>query len=181
MDADFTAILVAHYPGEADRYFLPMFVGTNAADADEGAAEILSGTKTLTSSPFWAFADGRLPFVGALSVLLNGSRHPVAIVETTRIEIMPFNAITDELAFAMAKVSARRLGGAVQWAIGIALRLLNTAQISERRRPLSGNGSMLAGGSRTLGSAQARPRSRRCTQREVVVSPASGQERKLGS
>lgn len=100
MDADFTTILATYYPGEADRYFLPMFVGTNPTDADEGAAAILSGTKTLTSSPFWAFADGRLPFVGALSVLFNGSRHPVAIVETTRVEIMPFNAITDELAFA---------------------------------------------------------------------------------
>jgi uncharacterized protein YhfF len=100
MDDNFTAILEAQYPGEAARYFLPMSIGTSTADADEGAAAILSGTKTLTSSPFWEFADGRIPFVGALSVLLNGSRQPVAIVETTRIEVMPFSAISDELAFA---------------------------------------------------------------------------------
>src|SRR5262245_52644722 len=100
MDNNFTAILEARYPGEAARYFLPMFVGTSPADADEGAAAILNGSKTLTSSPFWEFADGRIPFVGALSVLLNGSRQPVAIVETMRIEIMPFNSISDELAFA---------------------------------------------------------------------------------
>jgi uncharacterized protein YhfF len=100
MDDNFTAILETHYPGEVARHFLPMFVGTSPADADEGAAAILNGTKTLTSSPLWEFADGRIPFVGALSVLLNGSRKPVAIVETMRIEIMPFNAISDELALA---------------------------------------------------------------------------------
>lgn len=100
MDDNFTAILESHYPGEASRYFLPIFIGTNGAEADEGAMAILNGTKTLTSSPFWDFADGCIPFVGALSVLLNGSRQPVAIVRTTRIEIMPFNAISDELAFA---------------------------------------------------------------------------------
>jgi uncharacterized protein YhfF len=100
MDDNFTAILKVQYPGEAARHFLPMFIGTTPDTADEGAAAILNGTKTLTSSPFWEFADGRIPFVGTLSMLLNGSRQPVAIVETTRIEIMPFNAISDELAFA---------------------------------------------------------------------------------
>ena len=64
----------------------------------EGAALILSGVKTLISSPFWDYPDGKIPFVGALSVLLEGARRPRGIVETTRVEIMPFQAITEEMA-----------------------------------------------------------------------------------
>jgi uncharacterized protein YhfF len=59
---------------------------------------ILNGTKTLTSSPFWDYPGGKIPFVGALGMLLDGSRRPRGIVETTRVEIMPFGAITEEMA-----------------------------------------------------------------------------------
>ena len=91
-------VLEAAFPGEAARYFSPMSIGNDPETADEGAVLILNGTKTLTSSPFWDYPDGRIPFVGALSVLLDGSRIPRGIVETTRVEIMPFGAITDEMA-----------------------------------------------------------------------------------
>ena len=36
--------------------------------------------------------------MGALSVLLDGSRRPLGIVETTQVKIMPFGGITDEMA-----------------------------------------------------------------------------------
>jgi hypothetical protein len=49
------------FPVEAARYFLPMSVGSTPKPADEGAALILNGTKTLTSSPFWDYPDGRIP------------------------------------------------------------------------------------------------------------------------
>jgi uncharacterized protein YhfF len=91
-------ILASAFPGEAARYFLPMSVGSAPEHADEGAALILNGTKTLTSSLVWDYADGKLPFEGALSVLLNGLRQPCAIVATTRVKIMPFAAITEEMA-----------------------------------------------------------------------------------
>jgi uncharacterized protein YhfF len=96
----FTALLAAAYPGEGSRYFLPMSIGSNPADADEGAALILGGTKTATSSPFWDYPDGRIPFVGALAVLLDGSGVPCGIVETHRVEIMRFDAA--DAAFARA-------------------------------------------------------------------------------
>ena len=54
--------------------------------------------KTATSSPFWDCADGRIPFVGALSILLDGSHAPRAVVETTRIEIMPFGSVNQDFA-----------------------------------------------------------------------------------
>jgi uncharacterized protein YhfF len=98
MDAELRRVLEAAFPGEEARYFLPMSIGNAPEHADEGAVLILNGTKTLTSSPFWDFPDGKIPFVGALGVLLDGSQRPRGIVETTRVEIMPFGAITEEMA-----------------------------------------------------------------------------------
>ena len=91
-------VLEAAYPGQAARYFPPMSIGSAPEAADAGAVLILNGTKTLTSSPFWDYPDGKIPFVGALSVLLDGSRRPRGIVETTQVEIMPFGAITEAMA-----------------------------------------------------------------------------------
>ncbi len=98
MDADLRRVLETAFPGEDARYFLPMSIGGTPDDADKGAALILDGTKTLTSSPFWLYPDGRIPFAGALSVLLDGARAPRGIVETTRVEVMPFATVTEEMA-----------------------------------------------------------------------------------
>jgi uncharacterized protein YhfF len=89
MDAGLRRVLEAAFPDAEDRYFLPMSIGNPPETADEGAALILNGTKTLTSSPFWDYPDGKIPFVGALSVVLDGARRPRGIVETVRVEIMP--------------------------------------------------------------------------------------------
>ena len=98
MEEDLRRVLEAAFPGEGARYFLPMSIGSTPETADEGVTLILNGTKTLTSSPFWDYPDGKIPFVGALSVLLNGARRARAIVETTRVEIMPFQAISESMA-----------------------------------------------------------------------------------
>jgi uncharacterized protein YhfF len=100
MDAELRRALEAVVPGAEARYFPAMSIGASPDDADDGAALILNGVKTLTSSPFWDYPDGRIPFVGALSVLLDGARRPRGIVETTRVEIMPFGAVTEDLAHA---------------------------------------------------------------------------------
>jgi uncharacterized protein YhfF len=97
-EAELRRVLETAFPGEEARYFLPMSIGSTPQSADEGAALILNGTKSLTSSPFWDFPDGRIPFVGALSVLLDGKQKPRGIVETTRVEILPFGAVTEEMA-----------------------------------------------------------------------------------
>jgi uncharacterized protein YhfF len=98
MDPELRRVLEREYPGEEARYFLPMSIGSAPEHADEGAALILDGKKTLTSSPFWDYPDGRFPFAGALGVLLDGARRPRGIVETTRVEVVPFGAITEEMA-----------------------------------------------------------------------------------
>jgi uncharacterized protein YhfF len=98
--AEACSVLEAAFPGEAVRYFEPMIVGNTPESAEAGAALILAGTKTATSSAFWDYPDGRIPFLGALSVLLDGQKHARAIVETTRVEITPFGLIEDGFAFA---------------------------------------------------------------------------------
>jgi uncharacterized protein YhfF len=98
MDAELKRVLERAYPGEEARYFSPMSIGTAPEHADEGVALILSGVKTLTSSGFWNYPDGKIPFVGALSVLVDGAGRPRGIVETTRVEIMPFRTINEEMA-----------------------------------------------------------------------------------
>ncbi len=100
MDAEQRRVLQAAFPGEDARYFLPMSIGGTPEHADEGAALILDGTKTLTSSPLWDYPDGKIPFVGALGVLLDGARAPRGIVETRRVEVMPFGMVTEEMACA---------------------------------------------------------------------------------
>jgi uncharacterized protein YhfF len=98
MDAGLRCALEKAYPGQEARYFSPMSIGSAPEHADEGAVLILSGVKTLTSSAFWDYPDGKIPFVCALSVLLDGARKPRGIVETTRVEIKPFQAITEDMA-----------------------------------------------------------------------------------
>src|SRR5262245_12505904 len=91
-------ILEAAYPGQSSRFFAAMSIGGTPESADEGAALILDGTKTATSSPLWDYPDGRIPFVGALSVLLDGNRRPVGIVETIGVATVRFSDVTEEMA-----------------------------------------------------------------------------------
>jgi uncharacterized protein YhfF len=93
MNDDFRRVLQAEFPDEEGRYFAPMTIGSTPSAADEGARLILDGIKTATSSASWDYPDGRIPFVGALSVLVDGSGRARAILETTRVEVVPFAAV----------------------------------------------------------------------------------------
>jgi len=91
-------ILDSAFPGQDSRFFLAMSLGGTPELSDYGAALLLDGTKTATSSPFWDYADGRIPFAGALSVLLDGRGQPVGIVETVGVERVRFRDVTEEMA-----------------------------------------------------------------------------------
>jgi uncharacterized protein YhfF len=99
MNPDIERVLRLAFPGEDARYFSPMSIGNTAASADQGAALIMDGIKTTTSSPFWDWPDGRIPFVGALCVLLDGQSCPRAIIETERVEIISFGSVDESLAW----------------------------------------------------------------------------------
>jgi uncharacterized protein YhfF len=106
MAEPFHDLLKIDYPTEEKRFFTPISIGNTPEMADWGAALILNGTKTAMSSGLWDFPSGHIPFAGALSVLLDGSRRPRAIVETTRVEVMPFSAV--DASFARAYGEGKR-------------------------------------------------------------------------
>lgn len=87
-------------PGQEDRCFGPISIGSTPASADAGAQLVLEGIKTTTSSPMWDFPDGRLPYCGALSVLIDGSGRARAIVETVRTVAIAFDQVSEEFAVA---------------------------------------------------------------------------------
>jgi histidinol-phosphate aminotransferase len=99
MDPYVRQVLEQAFPGEDERYFTPTVVGSTPTSADEGATAILDGSKTTTSSPFWDWPDGRIPFVGALSVLLDGKGSTRAIIETLRVEIVRFGDVDESFAW----------------------------------------------------------------------------------
>ncbi len=130
MDPDLRRVLEQTFPGEDARYFNPIFVGSTPASADEGAAAILTGAKTTTSSPFWDWPDGRIPFVGALSVLLNGRGRMCAIVETTRVEIRRFGLIDEDFAWSYGEGQGTLERWRSKIGAGIAHRLHATESLS---------------------------------------------------
>jgi uncharacterized protein YhfF len=72
--------------------------GASAEEADELLRLVLEGTKTATASALWDFeAEGEaLPEVGSLSILLDGSGHPRALVNTTAVAVVPFDEVGEE-------------------------------------------------------------------------------------
>lgn len=96
----FPKIIAETMPGREHQCFGPISIGSSPVSADEGARLIIDGIKTATSSPFWEFSDGKIPYKGALSVLLDGRGQARAIVETSSVDIVPLNQVSEEFAFA---------------------------------------------------------------------------------
>lgn len=61
--------------------------GVTEAEADAEAEAVLAGRKTATSGPRAAFDD--LPEVGDVGIVLDGSRHPRALVRVTAVDVVP--------------------------------------------------------------------------------------------
>ncbi|GEM03130.1 RNA-binding protein [Halolactibacillus miurensis] len=69
--------------------------------ADELSDLVIKGIKTATASNFalYEVENEPLPKVGDYSVILDGDGKAVAIIETTRVEICPFDEVTAAHAF----------------------------------------------------------------------------------
>jgi uncharacterized protein YhfF len=72
--------------------------GATPEQADDLLALVLEGTKTATAGALWDYeSEGeQLPEVGTLSILLDGSGHPRALVEVTDVEVTPFDQVDEE-------------------------------------------------------------------------------------
>lgn len=89
-----------------------MRIGSSEASANHGARLILSGRKTATSSPPGDYPSPEAwPYEGALSVLLDGSSDPVAVIETTQVVLRRLGTLDDAFARAYGEWdgTARRL------------------------------------------------------------------------
>lgn len=75
--------------------------GDSKEMADDLAALVLEGTKTATASNYilYELENEELPYVGLMNVILDGEGNAVAIVETTSVEVVPFDEVTAEHAY----------------------------------------------------------------------------------
>jgi uncharacterized protein YhfF len=68
--------------------------------ADELAKLVRTGIKTATCSALWSYEDEQkpLPRKGELSIVIDGSGVPVAVIETVEVFIAPFNEVSEHFA-----------------------------------------------------------------------------------
>jgi len=97
----FWAGFIAHLGHDPGERLLDVFhFDDNQSSADELADLVLAGRKRATASLVWAYeAEGqRLPQHGDLSVVTRFSGEPVCVIETRRVEVVPFRAVDAEFA-----------------------------------------------------------------------------------
>lgn len=84
------------------------------AEADLLADLVLGGGKTATASAYdlYALAEEALPTVGEQSVILNGQEEAVCVIETTKVEVLPFNQVSETMPLKKEKGTSRWLIGA---------------------------------------------------------------------
>lgn len=87
--------------------------GTTPEQADELVGLVLAGTKTATASAAADYGDGDepLPEIGSLSIVLDGSGRPRALLETTAVEVVPFDLVDAE----HARLEGEGDGSLEQW------------------------------------------------------------------
>jgi len=75
--------------------------GDSKEMADELAKLVLEGKKTATASNYilYELENESLPYAGLQNIILDGDGKAVAIVETTFVEVVPFDEVTEEQAY----------------------------------------------------------------------------------
>jgi len=69
--------------------------------ANELGRLVLDGIKTATCSALWEWEAEQisLPEVGLKTIVLDGAQKPMCIIETTEVNICPFNAVDAQFAY----------------------------------------------------------------------------------
>jgi len=82
------------------RFFEAFHFDDNKQSANKLAELVLAGTKRATASLVWTFeeASAPVPGVGALSVVTNWTRTPLCVIETRRVDVVAFDAVSEEFA-----------------------------------------------------------------------------------
>jgi uncharacterized protein YhfF len=74
--------------------------GDSERMADDLAALVLQGTKRATASLAWSYEHEQeeQPKTGDLSLVTSWAKEPLCVIETTDVEVVPFNEVTEEFA-----------------------------------------------------------------------------------
>jgi uncharacterized protein YhfF len=100
----YLALYLATLPPDAPQRGAPVEAspfGDHPALADELGQLIVAGVKTATCSAVWALEAEGAPFpaVGLLTIVLDGRGEPLCVIETTEVEIRPFNEVDAQFAY----------------------------------------------------------------------------------
>jgi uncharacterized protein YhfF len=82
------------------RFLEAFFFDDNERSANELARLVLAGRKRASAALLWSFekAGAPVPQAGDLSVVTNFSREPLCVIETRRVDIVPFEEVNAEFA-----------------------------------------------------------------------------------
>ncbi|KIL49528.1 ASCH domain-containing protein [Jeotgalibacillus soli] len=85
----------------APKEYVAWSFGDSKEMADELAKLVLEGKKTATASNYtlYELEKEELPFSGLINIILDGDGKAVAIAETTQVEVIPFDEVTEEHAY----------------------------------------------------------------------------------
>jgi len=86
--------------GVSARFYEAFHFDDNEPSANQLAALVLAGTKRATAGLAWSFeSSGKpLPKRGDLSVVTDWQGKPLCVIETTRVEFVPFEEVSAEFA-----------------------------------------------------------------------------------
>ena len=75
--------------------------GNTPEMADELGALVRRGIKTATAALVWSFEEGLEPYpeVGEYSVILDGRDHPMCIIQSMELAVVPFDEVDEEQAY----------------------------------------------------------------------------------
>jgi len=82
------------------RFFEAFHFDDNEKSANHLARLVLAGRKRGTATLVWSFEakSAPIPVVGALSVVTDFARTPLCVIETRRVDVVPFDTVSEEFA-----------------------------------------------------------------------------------
>lgn len=99
--ADFWASYRAAVGGiDESRFYEAFCFGDSEELANRLARLVLARTKRATAATVWSFeaAGKRIPQRGDLSVVTEWGGRPLCVIETTRVDVVPFDEVSAEFA-----------------------------------------------------------------------------------
>jgi len=83
-----------------DRFYEAFGFGDSAEMAEQLGHLVVAGVKRATAGSVWSYeSSGKaIPKPGDLSVVTDGQDRPLCIIETTQVDVMPFDEVPAEFA-----------------------------------------------------------------------------------